>query len=126
MAAAVASPASRSSFDSFASSERTRRQFTRFKKDACPSTVWVDLNNDLPTALDKRFVDVKKRLVTPDKHAAVQASWDRLQIALKDKANEIVETGPNVWMESSSDVESKSLTVAVRANGGFLLDQRQW
>lgn len=96
MATGVVPPTSRSSFDSFASSERTRREFTRFKKDARPSAVWVDLNNDLPTALDKRFVDVKKRLVTPDNYAAVQASWERLQIALKERAAEISETGPNV------------------------------
>jgi len=94
MAAAVAS--SRTSLDSLASSERTRRQFTRIKKDAGSSNVWVGLNDDLPTALDERFVDVKKRLVTPENYTAVQASWDRLQVALREKADEIAATGPDV------------------------------
>jgi hypothetical protein len=95
--AAVATPSSRSSFDSFASSNPARRQYHRLKKNAEPkANVWVDMSSDLPKPLERRFVDVKKRLVTPDKYDAVQASWDRLLVALKEKAEEIEEAGPSV------------------------------
>jgi len=97
--AALASPASRSSVDSFASSNPARRQYTRLKKEAAVGgldEVWGNLENELPTPLDKRFIDVKKRLVRPENYAAVQASWDRLLNALEKRATVIESTGPNV------------------------------
>jgi len=94
---AVASPHSRSSFDSFASSNPGRRQFNRLKKDASKVVdSWTEMKNELPQPLDKRFVEMKKHLVTPDKYAAVQASWDRLLLALKKRAAEIQADGPSV------------------------------
>jgi Protein of unknown function (DUF1479) len=96
---AVASPSSRSSFDSIASSNPARRQYTRLKKHAPIggwNKVWGDLKSDLPTPLEKRFIDVKKRLVTSDNYDAVQASWDRLLIALEERAKAVESTGPDV------------------------------
>jgi len=94
---AVASPHSRSSFDSFASSNPARRQYNRLKKDSSRIVEsWTDSKGELPQPLDKRFVEVKKRLVTPDKYAAVQASWDRLLLALQKRAVEIQADGPSV------------------------------
>ena len=86
----------RSSVGSFASTNPERRQFNRIKKAITPGDVWGDLESDLPKPLDKRFVDVKKRLVATKNYAAVQESWDRLQIALKDRAAEIEAAGPKV------------------------------
>lgn len=78
-------------------SERKRRQYTHFKKDVKSTKVWVEAEaGGLPPLLDRRYVDVKKRLVKPEHYAALQASWDRLQIALQQKAEEIAAVGPNV------------------------------
>lgn len=86
----------RSSFGSFASTKADRRQFNRLKKDDKPGDVWGTLDSDLPKPLDKRFVDIKKRLVTPENYAAVQDSWDRLLVALKERAADIEAAGPDV------------------------------
>jgi len=97
--AAVASPSSRSSLDSFSSSNPARRQYTRLKKKAQVGSldeVWANLNNDLPKPLDKRFIDVKKRLVRPENYEAVQASWERLLVALEERAKAIEPIGSDV------------------------------
>src|SRR3978361_922944 len=97
--AAIASPSSRSSVDSFANSNPARRQYTRLKKTAQVGSldeVWANLDSDLPKPLAKRFIDVKKRLVTPEKYEAVQASWDRLLTALEERAKVIESTGSSV------------------------------
>jgi hypothetical protein len=97
--AAVTSPSSRSSLDSFASSNPARRQYTRIKKTVqvnALAEVWANLKSELPKPLDKRFSDVKKRLVRPENYEAVQASWDRLLLALEERAKVIESTGPNV------------------------------
>ena len=96
--AALASPASRFSVDSFASSNPARRQYTRLKKAAAAGgldEVWGNLG-ELPTPLDKRFIDIKKRLVKLENYAAVQASWDRLLVALEERAKVIESSGPKV------------------------------
>lgn len=93
---AMTTVAARSSFGSFASTNPNRRQFNRLKKDDKPGDVWGTLDSDLPNPLDKRFVDVKKRLVIPENYAAVQDSWDRLLVALKERAVEIEAAGPDV------------------------------
>jgi hypothetical protein len=101
--AAVATPPSRSSFDSSASSNPARRQYTRLRKQAGVGgldEVWGDLNSGLPNPLDKRFVEVKKRLVRPENYAAVQGSWDRLLIALEERAKVIESIGPSVRIRS--------------------------
>ncbi|KAE9380703.1 DUF1479-domain-containing protein [Stipitochalara longipes BDJ] len=95
---AVASPSSRSSFESLASSNPARRQYTRLKKKAQVGSldeVWANLDSDLPKPLDKRFIDVKKRLVRPENYEAVQASWDRLLLALEERAKVIESIGPD-------------------------------
>jgi hypothetical protein len=97
--AGVAAPSSRSSFDSFASSNPARRQYNRLKKIAQVNSldeVWTNLNSDLPTSLDERFINVKKRLVTPEHYEVVQASWDRLLLALEERAKVIESAGPDV------------------------------
>jgi len=97
--AGVASPSSRSPLDSFASSNPARRQYTRLKKKAQVRSldeVWANLNNDQPTPLDKRFIDVKKRLVRPENYEAVQASWVRLLLALEERAKHIESIGSDV------------------------------
>jgi hypothetical protein len=97
--AAVAAPSSRSSFDSFASSNPARRQYNRLKKNAQVNSfdeVWTNLNSDLPTPLDERFINVKKLLVTPEHYEAVQASWGRLLLALEERTKVIESAGPDV------------------------------
>lgn len=95
----VATPSSRSSFDTFASSNPARRKYKRLKKNAQVGgidEVWTSLKSDLPTPLDKRFIEVKKRLVQPENYEAVQASWDRLLVALEERTKIIESAGPDV------------------------------
>ncbi len=109
----------RSSFSSFVSTNPDRKQFNRIKKDDKPGDVWGTLDSNLPKPLDKRFVDVKKRLVTRENYAAVQDSWDRLLIALKDKATEIEAAGPDVSAQLIF-VQDSRMTLSVRSHGRVL------
>ncbi|KAL5318853.1 hypothetical protein ACEPPN_013920 [Leptodophora sp. 'Broadleaf-Isolate-01'] len=107
----MAAVGKRSSVNSLASTNPERRQFNRIKKDNTSDKVWGNLESELPKPLDKRFIEVKKRLVTPENYSAVQKSWDRLQIALKDRAAEIEDAGP----EYIPTVDFSS----IQANGKF-------
>ncbi len=87
------------SISSLTSTQAGGREFNRLQKQPAPghlAQVWSDLKVDLPKPLGKPFSDLKKRLVTPDKYEAIQASWDRLRAALKEKAAEIEAIGPDV------------------------------
>lgn len=91
--------ARRLSITSMTSTQAGRREFNRVQKNVAEghlTQVWSDLKLDLPKPLEKRFIDLKKRLVTPENYEAVQASWDRLRAVLKEKAAEIEATGPDV------------------------------
>lgn len=94
----------RPSISSLASANPDRRKITRIKKDDRPVDVWGTLDSDLPKPLDKRFIDVKKRLVRPENYQAVQDSWDRLLVALKDRAAEIQAAGPSVSCQETLPV----------------------
>ncbi|KAK6581331.1 hypothetical protein PZA11_006022 [Diplocarpon coronariae] len=86
---------SRPSSSSLASTNPEIKLISRLKKDDRPGDVWATLDSELPKPLDGRFVDIKRRLVTSENHAAVQDSWNRLLIALKDRAAEIEIAGPD-------------------------------
>lgn len=58
--------------------------------------VWASTEGAKPSALPARFADLKKQLIGPEKYAAVQASWDRLLVALEKRAKEIEAEGPSV------------------------------
>ncbi|KUJ12421.1 DUF1479-domain-containing protein [Mollisia scopiformis] len=95
---AAATLSHRLSMISLTSTQAGRREFTRLEKQAAAghlTQVWSDLEADLPKPLEHRFVDLKKRLVPPEQYEALQASWDRLRIALKERAVEIEAAGPD-------------------------------
>ena len=94
----AATLSSRTSFDSFSSSTTARRHYIRLQKNTGKEdygkTTWA--SSDKPKELEPRFEELKKRLVRLENYAAVQASWDRLLVALDKKAVEIAEIGPDV------------------------------
>lgn len=122
----MAAVGKRSSVNSLASTNPERRQFNRIKKDNTSDKVWGNLESELPKPLDKRFIEVKKRLVTPENYSAVQKSWDRLQIALKDRAAEIEDAGPEVNHESNPSNAGTNLTRSVHSHGRLLIHPSKW
>lgn len=126
----VATSSSRSSFDSLASSNPPRRQYTRLKKKVGINgvdEVWADVTRDLPTSLDKCFINVKKRLVAPENNEAVQASWDRLLIALEGKAK-IIEVHHVTIPCSSLNIHISSFDIgfaSYASNSAYFLGYHQ-
>lgn len=57
---------------------------------------FTHLEGTKPKPLDKRFADIKANLVKLENYAAVQASWDRLIKALRERSMEIESAGSNV------------------------------
>ncbi|KIK70204.1 hypothetical protein GYMLUDRAFT_213378 [Collybiopsis luxurians FD-317 M1] len=56
--------------------------------------VWANTQGTKPKALPARYADVKKNLVKPENYEAVQASWERLLLALEKRATELESAGP--------------------------------
>ena len=77
-----------------------RQQISRLSKPkpkaATNDDGFTHLEGTKPKPLDKRFADIKANLVKLENYAAVQASWDRLIKALRERALEIESAGSNV------------------------------
>jgi hypothetical protein len=104
---------------SFLNTSRSR-QYVRLQKDNSiteVADVWADLTTDLPKPLDGRFIEVKKRLVALENYGNVQASWDRLLIALAERAEKIEKVGNKVGIDSGYVI--KSLTWVVHPYCGL-------
>jgi hypothetical protein len=116
---ATISPQSTMDSVSFLNTSRSR-QYVRLQKDNSiteVADVWADLTTDLPKPLDGRFIEVKKRLVALENYGNVQASWDRLLIALAERAEKIEKVGNKVGIDSGYVI--KSLTWVVHPYCGL-------
>ncbi|KAF5390071.1 hypothetical protein D9757_003863 [Collybiopsis confluens] len=56
--------------------------------------IWANTQGSKPKALPARFADLKKTLVKAENYDAVQASWDRLLLALDKRALDLEKFGP--------------------------------
>jgi hypothetical protein len=67
------------------------------------------IDGNKPEPLNKRFADVKASLIKPENWAAVQASWERLINALRERASEIDSSGSNVTYHPFCKTSTDSL-----------------
>ncbi|KAJ4479863.1 hypothetical protein C8R41DRAFT_843006 [Lentinula lateritia] len=58
--------------------------------------IWASNEGIKPKPLPAKFAELKKHLVKPEDYHAVQASWDRLLVALEQRVKEIENKGPTV------------------------------
>lgn len=61
---------------------------------------WNHLEGNKPQPLEGRFSDVKASLIKPENYATVQASWDRLLIALQERTSDIASSSSNVIQDN--------------------------